>query len=126
MIFVFGSNLLGIHGAGSALEARKRGFPSGLGVGYHSASQCYAFPTCFRPGQPLDTRKITHYAAQLLEFAKMHPEIQFQLTRVGCGYAGFDDMTMACMFLSAPPNILFDTQWAPFLSDSAHFWGTFK
>ena len=125
MIFVFGSNFLGIHGAGSALAAKRRGFPQGVGVEYDSKSQCYALPTCYAPRKPLDLLRIQCYSDQLIEFAEMHSEIQFQVTRVGCGYAGFLDEIMAITFFSAPPNMQFDTRWQRLMPQGTRFWGTY-
>ena len=50
-IFVFGSNLKGIHGAGAALFARTH-CGAVLGQGEGLQGQSYALPTCDGPGLP--------------------------------------------------------------------------
>ena len=43
-IFVFGSNLAGMHGGGAARTANKL-FGAEMGVGVGPTGQCYAIPT---------------------------------------------------------------------------------
>ena len=94
-IFVFGSNLAGQHGGGAALAAyRKFGAIWGQGVGLQG--QSYAIPT-MQGG--LET--IKPYVDQFIEFAKMHPEMRFLVTRIGCGIAGFTDSEIAPLFKDA-------------------------
>lgn len=113
-IFVFGSNLSGRHGKGAALHARTHyGAVSGKGVGLQGAS--YAIPTkdhAFRP-MPLD--QIAHYVRQFITFAGEHPGMSFQVTRVGCGLAGYSDQQMAPLFAGAPKNCQLPEEWGPFL-----------
>ncbi len=127
MIFVFGSNLMGIHGAGAALDAHTRGFPLHLGVGIHWPSMCYALPSKESPTYSLKSHVIKLYVAQLCEFGNRESNHKFQITRVGCGLAGFSDFEMAIMFEAAgyPPNFLFDTAWKPYLGANADYWGTY-
>ena len=94
-VFVFGSNLAGMHGGGAARVAfQKFGAVIGCGVGLWG--QSYAIPT-MQGG--LDT--IAHYVDQFIAFAKDHPELFFYLTRMGCGIAGFRDGDIAPLFSSA-------------------------
>ena len=110
MIFVFGSNLNGIHGAGAAGFAySKRGAVWGQGEGPQGDS--YALPTCIAPGVPLDLRSIRHYVEKFLDFAKRHPELSFQVTAVGCGIAGYKPSQIAAMFLKAPNNVWLPAQF---------------
>lgn len=94
-IFVFGSNLEGVHGGGAALLAqRKFGAVYGQGVGL--AGQSYAIPTMH--GGPIG---IAPYVDDFIKFAKAHPELKFYVTRIGCGIAGFDDEEIAPLFKDA-------------------------
>ena len=114
IIFVFGSNLSGRHGRGAALRARELyGAVSGKGVGLQGAS--YAIPTKDHAlrGLPLD--QIAHYVDKFIEFAKEHAEMTFQVTRVGCGMAGYSDEKMAPLFIGAPKNCQLPEEWKPFL-----------
>ena len=59
-----------------------------------------------------------------IEYAVANPDLEFQVTRIGCGLAGFLDEDMSPMFKHAPSNCLFDSAWKPWLSN-VKFWGTF-
>jgi len=107
MIFVFGSNLLGIHGAGAALHARDT-YGAKMGVGEGPTGYAYALPTCSAPGEPLPLEQVRVHVARFLDYAREHHLDQFQVTRVGCGYAGFTDDQIAPMFFHAPDNV-----WLP-------------
>ncbi len=50
-IFVFGSNLLGIHGAGAAKTARLN-YGAKNGGGFERTGDAYAIPTKYRIGRP--------------------------------------------------------------------------
>lgn len=115
MIFVFGSNLRGIHGAGAALHALKEhGAMSGLGEGHWRNS--YALPTCSEPGVPLLLADIKHHVSKFLKFAQEWPELQFQVTAIGCGLAGYVPEEIAPMFLVPHPFVadtVPDNVWLP-------------
>ena len=94
-VFVFGSNLAGMHGAGAAYVAfQKFGAVMGCGVGFRG--QSYAIPT-MRGG----VETIKPYVDEFIEFAKSHPELFFYVTRIGCGIAGFRDKEIAPLFVAA-------------------------
>jgi len=94
-IFVFGSNLEGIHGGGAAnIAARKFGAIMGQGVGLQG--QSYAIPT-MQGG----VETIRPFVDDFIKFAKEHPEQTFLVTRIGCGIAGFQDSEIAPLFIKA-------------------------
>jgi hypothetical protein len=130
MIFVFGSNRSGIHGAGAALWAWQReGAIYGKGEGL--AGNSYALPTKDNHIQTLSLPEIQEHVNRFIEFAKEHPELQFKITRVGCGLAGLKDGDMAPMFYDAPKNCFFDYEWHQYLEDMDYperfqYWGTFE
>ena len=94
-VFVFGSNLAGMHGGGAAWVAfRKFGAVMGCGVG--PQGQSYAIPT-MQGG--VDT--IKPYVDAFIDYAKAHPESFFYVTRIGCGIAGFTDAEIAPLFRDA-------------------------
>ncbi|MBK5216843.1 MAG: YbjN domain-containing protein [Propionibacteriales bacterium] len=103
-IFVFGSNILGEHRGGAARLARKRfGAVWGQGVGH--AGQSYAIPTMggfseFKRG-----------AKGFIEFAALNPDLDFYLTKVGCGIAGYDETRVAPLFADTPPNVIKPAGW---------------
>ena len=94
-IFVFGSNLAGAHGGGAARLAYKRfGAVWGEGVGLHG--QTYAIPT-MQGG----VETIKPYVDAFIRFAKVHSQLTFLVTRIGCGIAGFRDEEIAPLFTDA-------------------------
>lgn len=94
-IFVFGSNLSGMHGGGAArLAYQKFGAIWGQGVGLQG--QSYGIPT-MQGG--VDT--IKPYVDEFIEFAKTHPQLNFLVTEIGCGIAGFSVEEIAPLFEQA-------------------------
>ena len=94
-IFVFGSNLDGMHGGGAARVAyNKFGAIWGQGVGLQG--QSYAIPT-MHGGVDV----IKPYVDEFIDFAKSHTELKFLVTRIGCGIAGFTDEEIAPLFKEA-------------------------
>ena len=94
-IFVFGSNLQGLHDGGAARMARER-FGAIMGQGVGLQGQSYAIPT-MQDG--IDT--IKPYIDDFITFAKTHVNLHFIVTRVGCGIAGFRDEDIAPLFQEA-------------------------
>lgn len=94
-VFVFGSNLAGMHGGGAARVARLRfGAVMGNGVGMQGRS--YAIPT-MQGG----TETIRPYVNDFIAYAKKHPELTFLVTPIGCGIAGFEPEDIAPLFEKA-------------------------
>lgn len=94
-IFVFGSNLAGMHGGGAARIARLH-FGAVMGKGVGLQGQSYAIPT-MQGG----VETIRPYVEEFLDFAKHHPEMQFLVTPIGCGIAGFEAEDIAPLFEEA-------------------------
>ena len=106
-VFVFGSNLEGMHGGGAALIAyRKFGAIWGQGVGLQG--QSYGIPT-MQGG----VETIRPYVDEFIAFAKEHQEQTFLVTRIGCGIAGFTDQEIAPLFKDAHDvdNIVLPAGW---------------
>lgn len=125
MIFVFGSNEAGIHGAGAAKFAVDHKHAV-LGVSFGPQGRAFAIPTkdsTIRFTLPLSDIKA--YVVNFLKYARETPELQFQVTCLGCGLAGLKHEQVAPMFYRAPGNCYFDTLWMDYLPDTAKFWGTF-
>lgn len=94
-VFVFGSNLAGMHGGGAARVAMRHfGAVWGQGVGLQG--QSYAIPT-MQGG----VETIKPYVDEFLAFARAHRELLFYVTRIGCGIAGFHDREIAPLFAEA-------------------------
>jgi hypothetical protein len=109
-IFVFGSNLAGRHGKGAALTAFKdHGAVYGQGVGLQGTS--YAIPTKDEDLKTLPLNKIKKYVENFVRFAELNPSMYFNVTRVGCGLAGYEDSDIAPMFADAPKNCVLPAGW---------------
>ncbi len=122
VIFVFGSNPEGRHGAGAAKVARLQ-FGAVYGQGEGLQGNAYALPTKdlrvkenngFRSIPP---RAIIEAVRKLYECARKHPEKRFMIayrntyTRSLNGYTGIE---MIHMFLQAgqlPENIYVSEEW---------------
>lgn len=105
LIFVFGSNLAGRHGRGAALEAlRKWGAVYGRGVGRQGNS--YAIPTKDKDLRVLPLSGIRYYVMQFLFYCYQHPNLDFYVTRIGCGLAGYKDKDMLPLFAYSPKNVM--------------------
>ena len=94
-VFVFGSNLKGMHGGGAAYAAYKK-FGAVMGQGVGLQGQSYAIPT-MQGG----VETIKPYVDEFIEFVKQHKELFFYVTRIGCGIAGFKDEEIAPLFARA-------------------------
>lgn len=104
IIFVFGSNLAGRHGKGSALHARQfYGAEYGKGVG--RTGNAYAIPTKDAQLKPLSIEEIALHVAEFINYAKQNPDLTFHCVAIGCGLAGFFPHQIAPLFAEAPINV---------------------
>jgi len=102
-IFVFGSNLAGRHGAGSALEAKLH-WGAQYGIGEGRTGRAYAIPTKGRSLQVLPLEEIARGVELFLAYARAHPELTFHIVAIGCGLASYKPAQIAPMFAGAPSN----------------------
>jgi len=104
-IFVFGSNLAGRHGKGAALYAKQhKGARYGQGVGLQGNS--YAIPTKDQNIKTLPLETIKIYIDEFIKFAINNPDLTFEVTKIGCGLAGYMPKDIAPMFKGVPGNVL--------------------
>ena len=109
-IFVFGSNLAGRQGKGAALHARKHyGAINGKVVGRQG--QSYAIPTKDANLQTLPLITLASYIGNFIAYAVNNPDLRFEVTRVGCGLAGYTDQQIAPLFRNAPANCKMPDGW---------------
>lgn len=110
LVFVFGSNLAGRHGKGAAhTAARFYGAEDGVGIG--TTGNSYALPTKDKDLKTLPLDDIEEWVAGFLEYVQESPKTKFQVTRIGCGLAGYKDEDIFPMFKDAPPNVLLPGLW---------------
>ena len=93
-IFVFGSNMEGMHGGGAARYANKN-FGAEWGVGEGLTGRTYALPTM--EGKASMKQAVEHFTS----CAKEHPELTFLVTAIGCGIAGYTPEEVAPLFKDA-------------------------
>lgn len=109
-IFVFGSNLAGRHGKGAANYAMHyHQAEYGRGVGRQGNS--YAIPTKDERLNTLALGEIKGYVNMFISYACRHPELQFDLTPIGCGLAGYKRSQIRPLFDHAPANVNFLKEW---------------
>lgn len=119
-VFVFGSNCSGVHGAGAAKYAyENKGAQWGKSFGHYGDS--FAIPTKDRDIETLPLEVIEYFIHGFLAYAYTHTKLFFQVTRIGCGLAGYTNQQIAPLFEGAPPNVMFDEEWKPWLGDDYRY-----
>jgi hypothetical protein len=118
-IFVFGSNTKGIHGAGAALCAlTEHGAIQGVSMGLQGNS--YAIITKHLPDgeRSVTLRFISSQIAILFFFSTKRPDLIFNVTRIGCGHAGFKEEEIAPLFKDYTlfPNIVLCKEFKEWLN----------
>lgn len=91
-IFVFGSNMQGRHFGGAALIAWKK-FGAEFGNPIGIQGQTYAIPTMFETAD-----EIKPYVDEFKNYAKVHNDKVFLVTKIGMGIAGFALEEIAPLF----------------------------
>ena len=110
IIWVFGSNMKGYHGAGAALIAKQKfGAPDGLFMG--QCSRSYAIATEDSNLKPLQMKAIVPQIEKFVEHTINNPGFNFFVTRVGCGYAGYTDDQIGPLFAKCGGNCSLAEQW---------------
>ena len=99
-IFVFGSNLAGIHGAGAAKFAHDR-FGAIMYQGTGLQGQSYAIPSKNHFLQVMGIQNIKPFVDEFIEFAKNNTDKVFLVTEVGCGLASMKYEDIAPLFKDA-------------------------
>lgn len=111
-IFVFGSNLSGMHGGGAANQAYQS-FNAEWGVGEGLTGRCYAFPTMNEQMNKRDESELIESVKKLYACALVNLDKVFLLTKVGCGIAGYREEHMKNLFnkIKAPDNVVKPIGW---------------
>ena len=91
-IFVFGSNLAGLHRGGAARAANLY-FGAEWGVGVGLTGHCYAIPTMHG-----GVKDIKPYVDAFVKDAAKHTDKIFLVTKIACGIAGFKPNDIAPLF----------------------------
>lgn len=103
-IFVFGSNLAGRHGKGAALFAKEH-HGAIYGKGWGRQGNSYGIPTKGWKLEVLPLTEIEKYVIIFLQYAMENPELEFKVTAIGCGLAGYLPEEIAPFFKNVPKNV---------------------
>ena len=116
LIYVFGSNTRGVHGAASALEARKR-YGAILGHGFGLMGQSYAIPTKDYSIRTLDLQTIEAYVGGFRLFVQNNQNLKIYITPIGTGLAGYQHSDIAPMFrnMVGKERYWYLEEWRPYL-----------
>jgi len=98
-IFVYGSNEAGINAAGAAKQAMQWG--AKWGVGYGLQGHTFAIPTKDYNIQTLPLDKIAYYVNSFIAHTAIAPNMNFLVTKIGCGLAGYTPEDIAPLFKDA-------------------------
>ena len=113
-IFVFGSNVDGVHGAGAARTAFDK-FGAVWGIGEGLTGLTYAFPTLDGPSElglrQRSTRALERSRDKFYKVVKENPDKLFYLTKVGCGLGGYDELYMQMFFIEDVDNLAKPEGW---------------
>lgn len=99
-IFVFGSNMGGRHFGGAAHTAYTS-FDAAWGVAEGRTGRCYAIPTLTSEGKKIMLSALGTSVIRLYMEAKGEPELDFLVTPIGCGIAGFKESEIIPLFREA-------------------------
>lgn len=109
-IFVFGSNGNGEHIGGAAKQAFEQ-FGAVWGQFEGLQGKSYALPTVSRQMRPLSLTQIKVGVSYFLHIARKNPELEFLLTKIGCGIAGHAEEDIAPLFKRVPSNVIKPEGW---------------
>lgn len=99
-VFVFGSNMGGKHIGGAANMAYVE-FGAEWGIGEGFTGRCYAIPTLTREGHKMKLEAIKTSIIRMYMEAKIHTELDFLVTKIGCGIAGFKESEIISLIREA-------------------------
>lgn len=109
-VFVFGSNLNGHHAGGAARFAFEERDAKWY-IGQGPTGNAYALPTMSKIGISLTTDEVKAAVTMFKAWARAHDDLEFFVTPVGCGIAGFRHEDIAPMFRDAPLNCILPPEW---------------
>lgn len=111
-IFVFGSNLAGVHGAGAAKYALMK-YGAIYGQGRGRQGQSYAIPTKDENIRTLPLHRIADEIEVFSKYAALHHDEAFVLTPIGCGLAGcrVEDIWAILHRVKLPYNVTLHSSW---------------
>lgn len=102
-IFVFGSNTEGRHGKGAALNARQL-FGAKYGQAEGLQGRSYAIITKdlsqYKNFRSIPLSSIKESVSKFYDFAAKNKHLNFYVTKIGCGLAGYKESEIGDLFRS--------------------------
>lgn len=95
-VFVFGSNMKGVHGKGAAKDAVQWGAKYSIGEGLQG--QTYAIPTKNEELKKLKLNEIQKHVEKFKNVVISKKNLIFLITPIGCGLAGNCPSDIAPLF----------------------------
>lgn len=115
-VFVFGSNLAGLHRGGAARTAKDH-FGALQGVGRGWSGQSFAIPTLNEHFQPMPLSQIEYYLQDFKLYTKNHPKQTYFITAIGCGGAGYQPKDIAPLFKDIANNVILPIRFQKYLEN---------
>ena len=98
-VFVFGSNIRGIHSKGAARFAIDKGWADENQIdGLSKSEQSYGIPTMRTTRETLSLTEIEDYVEKFIEYVKDNPDKVFYITAIGTGEASITKDEIAPLF----------------------------
>ena len=125
-VFVFGSNVKGLHSGGTAKLCYEK-FGAVMGQPEGLQGQSYGIPTLDyvayferrRDTLRVFVEDVKKSVDTFTEFARQHPELEFLVCQIGCGSAGFKVQEIAPLFYTAwkeLPNVILPEPFDSYIS----------
>lgn len=117
-IFVFGSNTEGKHGKGAALYAKQYcGAIYGQSKGLQGNSYAIITKDLKKGLRSVSIDFIKNQINEFIEFANNRPHLEFYVTEIGCGLAGFKISEIAPLFKVISSNIELNQNFKNYLDE---------
>ena len=106
-VFVFGSNLAGLHIGGAAKAAEEK-FGAIEGQGWGLQGQSFAIPTLSHNFRKLPLEMVKAYLENFAQVAEIYMDKVFHLTPIGTGIAGFSHEEIKSILPEFSDNVVVD------------------
>ncbi len=81
------------------------------GQGEGPQGNSYALPTKDKNIKTLPLDEIAHHVRRFIRYAAENPHTEFEVTKIGCGLAGYSEKQIAPLFRDAPENCILPDGW---------------
>lgn len=113
-IFVFGSNLAGLHSVDIPLFA-KQFFGAEFGIGWGLTGRTFAIPVKDRFIRFLPLNQIKLYVDMFKTLTHSQPNMKFWVSHLGIERRGYRHSQIAPLFKNCNTNCVFPEHWKPYL-----------